>query len=172
MQNQNQQRLQEKLPSNTLSDTYRWFVLAHPNPTSKQFSTQTGVHFEEVAEMIEEIRPLSAKADYLLHDAKVALNALATYLKQNDGVITVLEGNLPGFLDALCDQIVTATGVGRDCGFPMVEAMEEVNASNWSKFDEDGKPNFDSNGKITKGPNYFKPNLKQFIPSLVPAATE
>jgi hypothetical protein len=41
-------------------------------------------------------------------------------------------------------------------------ALEEVNRSNFSKF-ENGKAVFDENGKITKGKNYSKPNLKPFV---------
>lgn len=155
-------------PTSTLSATVRWFELARPAPTSKQFHTQTGVHFEEVAEMIDEITPTSPKATVLLHEAKVALKALATYLKESDEVITVEPQARTNFLDALLDQIVTATGVGQHCGFPMVEALDEVNASNWSKF-VDGRPIFDANQKIAKGPDHFKPDLSVFVPSRIPA---
>ncbi len=40
----------------------------------------------------------------------------------------------------------------------------EVHRSNMSKLSEDGKPMYrESDGKVMKGPNYFKPNLRQFI---------
>lgn len=42
-------------------------------------------------------------------------------------------------------------------------AMEEVHRSNMSKLDENGLPIYRKDGKIAKGPNFFKPNLKQFI---------
>ena len=43
-----------------------------------------------------------------------------------------------------------------------VEAFEEVHRSNMSKL-ENGKAIFRKDGKILKGKNYFKPNLKQFV---------
>ena len=46
-------------------------------------------------------------------------------------------------------------------GFDMVGALDEINKSNWSKF-ENGKPVFDENGKIKKGAEYFKPKLSKF----------
>jgi hypothetical protein len=49
----------------------------------------------------------------------------------------------------------------------MVEAMDEVNASNWSKF-VDGQPIVDANQKIAKGPGYFKANLSAFVPVRIP----
>jgi hypothetical protein len=159
------------LTTNTLSDTIRWFALARPNPTSKQFHTQLGVHFEEVGEMIDEITPVAPQAAFLLHEAKVSLKALASYLKASDEAVTVEPHARTNFLDALCDQIVTATGVGQHCGFPMVEAMDEVNASNWSKF-VDGLPIVDANGKIMKGPDHFKPDLSAYVPTRSPALSD
>jgi len=49
-------------------------------------------------------------------------------------------------------------------GFDTVlpEAFEEVHRSNMSKL-ENGKAIFREDGKILKGKNYFRPNLKQFI---------
>ncbi|MDO4728451.1 MAG: nucleoside triphosphate pyrophosphohydrolase family protein [Bacteroidota bacterium] len=44
-----------------------------------------------------------------------------------------------------------------------IPAFEEVHRSNMSKLDENGKPIFREDGKIIKGPNYFRPNLKQFF---------
>lgn len=44
-----------------------------------------------------------------------------------------------------------------------VKAFEEVHKSNMSKLDENGKPIYREDGKITKGPNFFPPNLKQFL---------
>ena len=43
-----------------------------------------------------------------------------------------------------------------------VEAFEEVHRSNMSKL-ENGKVIFREDGKIIKGKNYFRPNLKQFV---------
>jgi predicted HAD superfamily Cof-like phosphohydrolase len=48
-------------------------------------------------------------------------------------------------------------------GLPIAEGFDEVMNSNMSKLGEDGKPILLEDGKILKGPNYFKPNLKQFI---------
>ena len=45
---------------------------------------------------------------------------------------------------------------------PILDALHEVNRSNWSKF-VDGNPVFDENMKIVKGPNYFKPDLSKFF---------
>jgi len=44
----------------------------------------------------------------------------------------------------------------------ILDGLTEVNRSNWSKF-VDGKPLFDENGKIKKGPGYSKPDLSGLV---------
>jgi hypothetical protein len=45
----------------------------------------------------------------------------------------------------------------------LIQAFEEVHRSNMSKLDENGKPIYREDGKIIKGPNFFPPNLTQFL---------
>lgn len=118
--------------------------------------------------MVDELTPCNPKTAVLLHEARVALKALANHLKANDEAVTVLPEDRADFLDAIIDQIVTGTGVGQHCGFPVVDALAEVNESNWSKFDDDGQPIVDANGKIMKGQAYFKASLDQFVPKYIP----
>lgn len=145
----------------TLLDTVTWFEKAIPKPTVKNFTTQLGVHFEEVREMVLALEGVNPVAENLLSQAAVALRNLGDHLKQNAGSVRV---NDPlEMLDGLCDQIVTATGTGHMLGYKMVQAMTEVNASNFSKFDEKGNPIFNENGKIMKGDLFRKPNLLPYL---------
>ena len=41
--------------------------------------------------------------------------------------------------------------------------FDEIQKSNMSKLDADGKPIYREDGKVMKGPNYFKPNLKKIL---------
>ena len=43
------------------------------------------------------------------------------------------------------------------------KCFEEVQNSNMSKLDDNGKPIYNEHGKVMKGPNYFRPDLKKFI---------
>lgn len=148
---------------NTLYNTYLWFTKATPEPISKNLHTQMGVHFEEVREMILEITPNTSEAQGLLLDAEAALHALANYLKTNNNSIQIEEKNRIDYLDSLCDQIVTATGCAWMSNMNLVDAMDEVNDSNYSKFDSSGNPIFDQNMKVAKGPDYRKANLAPFV---------
>ncbi len=74
------------------------------------------------------------------------------------------EGDQLEQLDALCDIIVTCVGKAYLNGWDIVGAMQEVNRSNFSKF-ENGKPIFREDGKIMKGPDFTLPELKPFLKS-------
>jgi len=69
-------------------------------------------------------------------------------------------------LDALIDLQYVLDGAFLSFGLQKVknEAFEAVHRSNMSKLGEDGKPiRREGDGKVMKGPNYFKPDLAQFI---------
>ena len=65
--------------------------------------------------------------------------------------------------DALTDILYVTYGAGHAFGINLDKCFDEVQNSNMSKLGKDGKPIFNENGKVTKGPNYFKPNLSQFL---------
>ena len=65
--------------------------------------------------------------------------------------------------DALTDILYVTYGAGHAFGVNLDKCFEEVQNSNMSKLGEDGKPIYNENGKVMKGPNYFKPNLNQFL---------
>lgn len=137
-----------------------WFKAAKPNPTEKDKATQIGAHFEEVSEMMLALSCNSAQTEQLSQEF-YGCDAID---KNIEGDLVELPENWGiDLLDSLCDQIVTAIGVGYMMGFDMVGALQEVNLSNWSKFDENGNPIFNENGKIVKGENYFKPDLAKFL---------
>lgn len=146
---------------NTLAKTFNWFQRAVPTPTVKNFTTQLGVHLEEVAEGLDACHGTTQEAESLLRQAVNALENLGNHLKNNAGSVAVTDP--VEFLDSLCDQLVTATGTGYMLGNRVVEALDEVNRSNFSKFDEEGNPIFNENGKIIKGPSYSKPELESFV---------
>ena len=73
------------------------------------------------------------------------------------------EKNLLEVADALTDLLYVTYGAGHAFGINLDKCFEEVQNSNMSKLDEDGKPIYNEKGKVMKGPNYFKPNLKKFV---------
>ena len=82
------------------------------------------------------------------------LNELQEAMKNND----LLE-----VADALTDILYVTYGAGHAFGIDLDKCFSEVQNSNMSKLDENGKPIYNDAGKVMKGPNYFKPNLSKFV---------
>ena len=65
--------------------------------------------------------------------------------------------------DALTDILYVTYGAGHAFGINLDKCFNEVQKSNMSKLGNDGKPIYNEQGKVMKGPKYFKPNLKKFV---------
>ena len=65
--------------------------------------------------------------------------------------------------DALTDILYVTYGAGHAFGINLDKCFEEVQNSNMSKLDENGRPIYNEHGKVMKGPNYFKPDLSKFV---------
>lgn len=133
-----------------------WHQRARPKVDEAAFNVQLGCHLEEIVEMLTTLE-ISELSEFLLWKITYDLQCLSTYLKE--GKVTIKLRNREEFLDSLADQVVTAIGVGHCANMKVVDAVWEVDRSNWSKF-ENGLPMFDEHGKIMKGANYRAPNLK------------
>ena len=75
------------------------------------------------------------------------------------------EGNLVEIADALGDQLYILCGTILKHGlqYKIEEVFEEIQRSNMSKLDAAGNPIFREDGKILKGENYFKPDIKSIL---------
>ena len=65
--------------------------------------------------------------------------------------------------DALTDILYVTYGAGHAFGINLDKCFDEVQNSNMSKLDQNGKPIYNDAGKVMKGPNYFKPKLSKFV---------
>ena len=134
-----------------------WHKCARPEPTAADFNVQLGCHFEEILEMVETLDFTSDGVEYESMYLQAALRGFANNLKRGDLQATINDRN--EFLDSIADQVVTGIGAAYCAGMRASDACDRVNTSNWSKFDHNGQPIRDANGKITKGPNYQPPVL-------------
>ena len=77
----------------------------------------------------------------------------------------VKEGDLVEIGDALGDMLYILCGTIIAHGFQdKIEAIfDEIQLSNMSKLDDNGKPIYREDGKVIKGPNYFKPDLSKIL---------
>lgn len=76
-----------------------------------------------------------------------------------------LSEDLTGIADALGDQLYILCGTILKHGLQhkIEEIFHEIHMSNMSKLGEDGKPVLREDGKILKGPGYFKPDIKNIL---------
>lgn len=144
------------MSNNTINDIIKWFEIAKPNPTLRDVAVQIGCHYEELSEMAAALDDTSLAAE--------AANVGDIY-KQD---VQQFGGHKTEILDALCDQIVTALGIGTLMGFDMAGALAEVNRSNYSKFSADAegnpRPYLLATGKIGKNPEtYTEPYLVPYL---------
>lgn len=148
-----------------INEILTWFRIAIPSPKPKNIHTQLGVHFEEVSEMLQEMTVPKGHTEHekLIQSVFLGMTALADGLKSGKITLDLPNINRVKLLDSLCDQMVTGVGVAHQFNLNIEPALVEVNRSNWSKFDEEGKPIFNENGKIIKGPNYTPPELDEYV---------
>jgi predicted HAD superfamily Cof-like phosphohydrolase len=86
--------------------------------------------------------------------------------EENDEYLDACDENsLVEIADALGDQLYILCGTILKHGMQHIieEVFDEIQASNMSKLGEDGKPLLREDGKILKGPGFFKPDLTKFI---------
>ena len=74
----------------------------------------------------------------------------------------IKEKDIKEVADALTDILYVTYGAGHAFGIDLDECFNEVQQSNMSKLGSDKKPIYSESGKVMKGPNYFKPDLKKF----------
>ncbi|MDU1224488.1 nucleoside triphosphate pyrophosphohydrolase family protein [Varibaculum cambriense] len=70
--------------------------------------------------------------------------------------------------DALADLIYVIYGMALECGISLPAVLREVQASNLSKLDGEGKPIYREDGKVLKGENFFPPNIKSALKTRIP----
>ena len=107
----------------------------------------------------QDVKTTSELAEDKINKLRVSLieeelDELKAAIKDND---------IKEVADALTDILYVTYGAGHAFGINLDKCFEEVQNSNMSKLDNNGKPIYNDSGKVMKGPNYFKPDLSKFI---------
>jgi len=116
--------------------------------------------FHDVFQIGNELTPISAVG-------KPTFTLRYNLMKEeNEEYLEACENNdLVEIADALGDQLYILCGTILKHGLQhkIEEVFEEIQKSNMSKLDAAGNPIFREDGKILKGENYFKPNIKSIL---------
>ena len=120
-------------------------------------------NFEKVGEFMktfgQEVKIKSSLGTEKINSLRISLiEEELDELKQ-----AIKQKNLVEVVDALTDILYVTYGAGHAFGVNLDKCFEEVQNSNMSKLGNNGKPIYNENGKVMKGPNYFKPNLSKYI---------
>jgi predicted HAD superfamily Cof-like phosphohydrolase len=118
----------------------------------KAFHTQFGLGFQETPSVNLTQEKIKLRFDLMKEENEEYLEA-------------ALEGNLIEVADALGDMLYILCGTIIEHGLQdKIEAVfQEIQRSNMSKLGLDGKPVYREDGKVLKGPNYFKPDFKKIL---------
>ena len=120
-------------------------------------------NFEKVKEFMTTFgQEVKAKAEFP-NEKIVELRKKLIDEEFNELKDAINENDIVEVADALTDILVVTYGAGVAFGINLDKCFEEVHRSNMSKLSEDGKPIYNELGKVMKGPNYFKPNIKKII---------
>lgn len=105
-------------------------------------------------------------------EMKADLGALKNELRynlmkeENEEYLEAVQNNdIVEIADALGDMLYILCGTILEHGLQhkIEEVFDEIQRSNMSKLGEDGKPIYREDGKVMKGPNYFKPNFEKIL---------
>ncbi len=86
--------------------------------------------------------------------------------EENEEYLEAAQDNdLVEVADALGDMLYILCGTIIEHGMQhkIEEVFNEIQRSNMSKLGKDGSPIYREDGKVLKGPNYFKPNIKEIL---------
>ena len=78
-------------------------------------------------------------------------------------ILAIKKNDIVEVADALTDILYVTYGAGHSFGINLDKCFNEVHKSNMSKLGKDRRPIYNEDGKVLKGPNYFKPDLKKII---------
>lgn len=114
-----------------------------------------------------EVKP--ARAD---SDPKAVMNGMVKHEWVAPAPLCISDGgvDLVETADALADLDYVVQGANLVFGLPSHAVMREVHSSNMSKLGADGKPIYDANGKVVKGPNFREPDIKAVLDASIAAS--
>lgn len=109
--------------------------------------------------------PWSNKPTTALTSDQVALRHRLMEEENNEYLEAAKAGDMVEVADALGDQLYILCGTILSHGMQGVieDVFNEIQASNMSKLGSDNLPIFREDGKVLKGPNYFRPDISTIL---------
>ena len=120
-------------------------------------------NFESVKKFMETFgQEIKEKAGF--PDHKITLLRYELIKEELDELKVAIDNkDIKEVADALTDILYVTYGAGHAFGIDLDKCFDEVQKSNMSKLDKLGNPIYNDQGKVMKGPLYFKPNFKKIL---------
>ena len=120
-------------------------------------------NFESVKKFMKTFgQEVKSKAEFTEEKiVKLRLNLIKEELEEFEQAVE--KKDIKEVADALTDILYVTYGAGHAFGIDLDSCFQEVQNSNMSKLGDDGKPIYNEEGKVMKGPKYFKPDLSKYI---------
>ena len=132
-------------------ETYNLPIIENdPNANRERIHMRLGLVVEECCELIG--------ASYGTRAREIMEEAFKEARTADDGTRDTVE-----VADALGDIAYVVYGMALELGIPMQSVLAEIQGSNLSKLGADGKPIYREDGKVLKGPNYYRPNIRAVL---------
>ena len=139
------------------------------NPGNVYINTRHNIGFSCIDHLAKKwgIKVSSRGKNSVLREGKYFIQQFDKNLKSvsklEELTKAINEKNIIEVADALTDILYVTYGAGHAFGINLDDCFREVQNSNMSKLSADGKPIYNQAGKVMKGPNYFKPDLKKIL---------
>jgi len=146
----------------SLDTIHLWFKRVHPNLTARELDLQMAILLEEFQELLFTFE-LEFNREFHLDQRTIAnqISKISWALKEGKTSLTIK--NREKFAKEGGDLVVAAMGVMTQAEMNAKKIVQKIDESNWSKFDHNGMPSYDSNGKVIKGDKYHAPDLSKYI---------
>lgn len=133
-------------------------LLSTPLPKDEKeldtYKLRLKLSIEETFELFESV-VTADQYEQVFKPILLGINDAITLLRIED-----MDVKPVSLMDAITDIDYVNYGFANLLGLPLTQSWEEVQRSNMSKLGEDGNPVYREDGKVLKGPNYFKPDLE------------
>lgn len=121
-----------------------------------------------MAQRVLRVQMLATDLVELARASSVNLRVDSTLSGDEDACVVCVEAPSDEYdpveaADALGDIKYLADGGNVVYGFPGDLVTAEIHRSNMSKLGDDGRPVFRADGKVMKGPKYFKPDIRRVL---------
>lgn len=143
-------------------------VEIHPLDMVREFHESFG-HPVESKPISPSLKLLSLRLKLILEEVDELVKATGTKVTalEDGSYVVEVDGSSQydpvEVADALGDILYVVYGAFLALGLPAKEVFKEIHDSNMTKLGPDGKPMYNENGKVVKGPNYRPPDIKSII---------